>query len=70
MGSTEKEWVNDKAAEAIAAAAIRAANATRDAYRVALGFGGGHYAPKFSEFALKEGFAFAYITPKYAFKEG
>lgn len=70
LGSTEKEWVNDKAAEAVAAAAIKAANAAREAYPVASGFGGGHYAPKFSDLALKGEYAFAHIIPRYAFKEG
>lgn len=70
LGSTEKEWVNDRAAEAVAAAAIKAANATRNAYPVASGFGGGHYAPKFSDLALRGKYAFAHIIPKYAFREG
>ncbi|MEM1537556.1 MAG: D-aminoacyl-tRNA deacylase [Candidatus Nezhaarchaeales archaeon] len=70
LGGTEKEWLNDEAAEAVAAAAVKAASATRDTYRVASGFGGGHYAPRFSDFALRGEYAFAHIIPKYAFREG
>lgn len=70
VGSTEREWHDDVAIEAVVAATMKACRARPNGYRVASGFGGGHYAPKFTKLSLDTDYAFAHIIPKYAFKQG
>jgi len=66
LGSTYKEWRNDKAAEVVAQAIAETLNVSEDG-PVAVGFGGPHYAPQFSEVVLTEELAVSHIVPKYAF---
>lgn len=64
IGSTEKEWKNEKAAEAVARAIL---DSTRsgEKYKVAIGIGGPHYCPNFSKILLKTDIALGHIVPKY-----
>jgi D-aminoacyl-tRNA deacylase len=66
LGSTQKEWYNDKAAEVVARAIEEALDALKER-PVAVGFGGPHYAPQFSRVVLSEELAISHIVPKYAF---
>ncbi len=63
IGSDEKCWQDEDAARAIAHALLELA--AKD-YPTAIGLGGGHYAPRFSDVALKKRIAFGHMIPNYA----
>lgn len=63
VGSTEKEWNDEGALEAVTKAVLSAVKPSEGV--PAIGFGGGHYAPDFTRYALK-GYAFGHMAPKYA----
>lgn len=63
VGSTEKEWRDDKACSAIAETIL---NIEEEKYEVAVGIGGGHYAPRFTDIALEKNIAFGHIVARYA----
>ena len=65
VGSTPAQWQNERAAGIVAEAIM--ASLKPENVETAIGIGGGHYAPRFSQIALKEGVAFGHILPKYAF---
>ncbi len=66
IGSTEEEWKNRMAGEAIAKAILELGEIRESKDRVAIGIGGGHYAPRFSELALEKAISFGHMAPKYA----
>ncbi|ASJ01371.1 D-aminoacyl-tRNA deacylase [Thermococcus gorgonarius] len=69
IGSSEEEWVNDRAGEILAETIIYVINnveKTEKKFKLALGIGGGHYAPKQTKRALESDLAFGHILPKYA----
>ncbi len=70
IGSSEKEWTNKKAGEIVAKAIYNAIEDFKNKnYRkldVVIGFGGGHYAPKFTRYCLEGKYYFSYLIPKYA----
>ncbi len=63
VGSTEKEWRDEKACNAIAEVILQIEEKQRE---VAIGIGGGHYAPRFTDMALERNMAFGHIAAKYA----
>jgi D-aminoacyl-tRNA deacylase len=63
IGSNEDEWINDEAGEIIAKT-ILSYEETNDP--VAVGIGGGHYAPRFTRLALERKISFGHMAPKYA----
>lgn len=65
IGSSEVEWSQVDAAETVAKAAMHAAT-YRNKCTPALGIGGPHYNPKFTESALETSLALGHIIPKYA----
>jgi len=66
IGSSEKQWRDTTAAEVVADAIY--ACATKPATKeTAVGFGGGHYSPKFSKVSLEDEIAIGHILPKYFF---
>ncbi|AFL94607.1 hypothetical protein CL1_0396 [Thermococcus cleftensis] len=66
IGSSEEEWVIDRAGEIIAETIIYVLeNYKKAKFPVALGIGGGHYAPKQTKRALESDIAFGHIAPKY-----
>ncbi|MDN5358328.1 MAG: D-aminoacyl-tRNA deacylase [Candidatus Diapherotrites archaeon] len=65
VGSTENEWGNEEAAAVVAEAII--AGLEPEKVPTAIGVGGGHYAPRFTEIALKKSIAFGHMAPRYAF---
>jgi len=68
LGSSEKQWSDPEAAEAVARGAL--ATASADTARSAvLGIGGPHYNVKFTRKALETEIAFGHIVPKYAISE-
>jgi D-aminoacyl-tRNA deacylase len=66
QGSTEKEWADPEAAIAIARTLLdlRPVEAP-----VALGLGGGHYAPRHTDVALARQIAFGHLLPSHALEK-
>ncbi len=71
IGSSEATWGDRDAAQAIARSLM---NVEVSAYPVAMGIGGGHYAPRFTESSLFRKIDFGHMLPNHAFdlddKEG
>lgn len=65
LGSSPKQWKDEKAAEAVARGAMAAAR-NIEVYPAVLGIGGQHYNRKFTRMALTENTAFGHMIPKYA----
>jgi D-aminoacyl-tRNA deacylase len=63
IGSSEETWGHRGAAEAIART-LQAAEVTE--HPVAMGIGGGHYAPRFTETSLTRKVSFGHMLPNYA----
>ena len=68
LGSTEREW-NDEKAAAVAAEAAWAAATKPTAGKLAVGFGGGHYCNKQTEAIRNNGYAFSHVFSKYFFQD-
>jgi D-aminoacyl-tRNA deacylase len=67
LGSSEKQWNDSKAAEAVAHAAMEAIVKFGVSERTAvLGIGGPHYNQRFTKLALEGELIFGHIIPKYA----
>ncbi|WXG40589.1 MAG: D-aminoacyl-tRNA deacylase [Candidatus Freyarchaeum deiterrae] len=66
IGSSEKQWKDENAGSAVAQAIIDVLHLESKNWRVSAGFGGGHYAPKFSEINLNSDIAVGHIASKYA----
>jgi len=64
LGSSEKQWRDPVAAAFLAETILKGVREPLDNSPVAVGFGGGHYCPKFSD--LERDYAFGHICPKYA----
>jgi len=69
VGSTEAQWADREAAKAGATAAMAAAKVSARV-PTAVGFGGPHYAPKFTSLVLSRDLAVGHIAPGYAFPLG
>jgi D-aminoacyl-tRNA deacylase len=67
LGSSQTQWNDQKAAEVVAHATMKAiSNFGKIEARAALGIGGPHYNMKFTRMALESEIAFGHIIPKYA----
>jgi D-aminoacyl-tRNA deacylase len=67
LGSSPDQWHDEKAAEAVAHATMKAAEQFNfKPVKTALGIGGPHYNSKFTRMALEKEIAFGHIIPKYA----
>jgi len=66
IGSSERQWRDVTAAEAVAEAIYTCATGTASG-EPSVGFGGGHYSMKHTEANLGEEFAVGHILPKYFF---
>lgn len=75
LGSSEKEWSNEKAAQILAETvleetpnliSVNSQNKNGNKDVVVVGFGGGHYAPDFTKLVLRQPYAFGHICAKYA----
>ncbi|AGN25683.1 hypothetical protein A3206_07580 [Candidatus Methanomassiliicoccus intestinalis] len=64
IGSTESEWSNTDASAALASALFSATE--NKSYPIAVGIGGGHYAPRFTETAISKKLDFGHMIPNYA----
>ena len=65
LGSTEKEWTNTEEAKIIAET-ILSETMKENNDKIAIGIGGGHYAPDFTKLALRKNYSFGHICPQYA----
>ena len=63
-GSTEEEWTDERALEAVAEAIVASLEPERTE-KVAIGVGAGHYAPDFTRLALEKNVAFGHMAAKY-----
>ena len=71
IGSTEKEWKNEKAAMVVAEAVNNSVGKIQETgnpkLETVFGIGGGHYAKEFTKMALaRDDIAVGHICPKYA----
>ena len=67
LGSCEKQWNDQYAADAVAQAAMEAiANFENSKCSAAIGIGGTHYNQKFTQMALCGKAVFGHMIPKYA----
>lgn len=66
IGSTEKEWRDEKAVEVVSKALMETIEVMPKDYKVGIGFGGTHYSRKFTELLIDSEFALGAIAPKYA----
>jgi D-aminoacyl-tRNA deacylase len=70
IGSSEKEWTIEEAGTIIAKAIIDTISSIESkSYKKldkVIGFGGGHYAPRFTKLSLSNKCFVGYIIPKYA----
>jgi D-aminoacyl-tRNA deacylase len=65
VGSTESEWKDPKAVDAVAKAALAAAE-NRQTYNKGIGIGGNHYAPRHTRFVLESSATLGHLVPTYA----
>jgi len=65
IGSTEQEWRNEVAAEAVANAIVTASKSLNQEHPVILCFGGPHYCPTFTRITAETPYAPSHILPKY-----
>ncbi len=68
IGSDEKMW-RDKQLADMALEAILKALQKKDEYKIAIGIGGPHYAPKFIRYQAEEEYAIGHIMPDYAIEK-
>jgi len=66
IGSSERQWSDTVAAEAVAEAIYNCATKPGQG-EPSVGFGGGHYSMKHTEANLEDEFAVGHILPKYFF---
>jgi D-aminoacyl-tRNA deacylase len=66
IGSDETKWGNVEAAKALARALL--GHEMKEG-RLAIGIGGGHYAPRFTEVCLARNVSFGHMMPNYAIEK-
>lgn len=64
IGSDESAWKDGSAGEIIASTILEAVR-NKQKYPIAVGVGGSHYAPRFTEVALTKKISFAHLVPSY-----
>lgn len=71
VGSTEKEWSDEKACSLVAKACLHVAKNWKSTRldRVCIGFGGGHYCPSFNRHLRKTNDAFSHIAASHSLEE-
>ena len=65
IGSTALEWKNETVAQVIAEVILDMPQCNNKKDEIAIGIGGGHYAPRFTGIALKKKLAFGHMVPAY-----
>ena len=67
VGSSEDQWNDSKAVEAVAKAILDLLENPKVECTSCIGLGGGHYADRFTRRAFEENYAFGHIIPSYEF---
>ncbi|MFB6296093.1 MAG: D-aminoacyl-tRNA deacylase [Halobacteriales archaeon] len=62
VGSAKPQWRDAEAAEAVARAVLDLSGASPDSDRTVVGFGGGHYAPRFERIARETDWAVGHVA--------
>jgi len=74
IGSSEREWRDGVLQEAVAVAVAETLSdllkGSLPNCKRAAGFGGGHYARRFTQMALEHGYCFGHMIAKHAIREG
>lgn len=65
IGSSEKEWKDEQAAELVAEAVKNTIENVKKEKKIAIAFGGTHYSEKFTDALINSEFAIGHIFPKY-----
>ncbi len=65
IGSSELEWKNETVAQVIAEVLLGIPCCSNKKDEIAIGIGGRHYAPRFTDIALKKKLAFGHMVPVY-----
>ncbi len=65
VGSSEEQWTDMKACEAVADVIAKIATSEPEKLDVCIGFGGPHYAPQFTRRVLAGKYATGHICPKH-----
>lgn len=68
VGSSETQWADPEAADAAAAALLALRGIDPLDGRSLVGFGGGHYAPRFTRIARETGWAVGHVVPGWALR--
>ncbi len=68
IGSTEEEWRDEEAGRIVAESMVEAIEDPRSDWRIAVGVGGTHYAPRQTEIMLNTTFTFGHNFAKYTFE--
>ncbi|MFQ5891483.1 MAG: D-aminoacyl-tRNA deacylase [Candidatus Methanofastidiosia archaeon] len=69
IGSTQEQWRDERASEALALAILKALEWKNHEFKRAVGVGGGHYSKKHTFIILYREFAIGHIIPKYIIKK-
>ncbi|MFQ6087577.1 MAG: D-aminoacyl-tRNA deacylase [Candidatus Methanofastidiosia archaeon] len=69
IGSTQEQWMDERAGEALALAILKALEWKNHEFRRAVGVGGGHYSKKHTFITLYREFAIGHIIPKYIIRK-
>ncbi len=67
IGSTEKEWRDERAGEVVADCILKAIKDDRRDWLIAVGVGGTHYVPRQTEIMISTVFTFGHNFAKYTF---
>mgnify|MGYP001051991678 CR=1 FL=1 len=65
IGSSAPEWNNETVAQVIAEVLLEISHCSNKKDEIAIGIGGGHYAPRFTDIALTKKLAFGHMVPVY-----
>ena len=65
IGSSALEWNNETVAKVIAEVLLEIPCCRVKNDEIAIGIGGGHYAPRFTDIAIKKRLAFGHMVPSY-----
>jgi len=69
LGSGEAEWADPDGAEAVARSILDLRGVEPSAYRTVVGFGGGHYAPRFDRVLTETDWGVGHVAADWALEE-
>jgi D-aminoacyl-tRNA deacylase len=69
LGSGEAEWADPEGARAVARSTLDLRGVQASAYRTVVGFGGGHYAPRFDRVLAETDWAVGHVAADWALED-